>query len=332
MLYKLSFAGFTFEIASLSLLFSLNHSMALMLSYLVLHGASSVLFALAISLVIPGRYRRPRRWLLVYLAAFNFFMPAAGLLCTLAALAAGILWPKIDEKSKFDTASSPLFVTAGKREGSGFRGTRVRAQLRNQNVPLDERLNALVAIQNAPTRNSGEALRNLLTDKSDDIRLLAYGILDGKEKKIAQRIAEARGQLDHVDEVQPRAVLHKQIAELYQELVYQNLVQGDLMRYACDQMRDHTQMALMLNPAETGLWFMLVRLELMTGNVAAAETALQLAGRNGFPRARLLPYLAELSFLKKDYAAVRALFREISFDASVSAAPQLHRYWMRTTQ
>lgn len=332
MLYKLSVAGFTFEIASISMLLGRDHSMQLMLTYLLLHAVSSVLFSMAIRLVIPAQYRHPRIWLLVYLIAFNFFMPVIGLLCALAAILVGVLWPKLNEDVEFDTASAPRFTTVGKREGSGFRGNRMRAQLSNLNTPLEERMNALVAIHNAPTRSSGEALRRLLADPADDVRLLAYGILDGKEKKITQRIVDTRQKLDTAAEGQQRAVLQKQIAELYQELIYQNLVQGDLAIYSCDQMRDHAQQALLLNPAESGLWFMLVRLELMCSNVPGAQLALRHAQQNGFARERLLPYLAELSFLQKDYDRVRALFVEISFNPSVSAAPQLHRYWIRDAQ
>ena len=323
----LTIAGFILEIVSIAILSGRGHGMPLMLSYLALHAVSSVLFSIAIRLVIPAQYQRPRIWLLVYLIAFNFFMPMIGLLCALSAIVVGALWPKVEKDVEFDTASAPRFTTVGRREGSGFRGNRVRAQLSNLNTPLEVRLSALVAIQNTPTRSSGEALRRLLADPADDVRLLAYGILDGKEKKITQRIVSTRQQLETADKGQQRAVLHKQIAELYQELIYQNLVQGDLLIYSCDQMRDHAQQALLLNPAESGLWFMLVRLELMCSNVPGAKLALRHAQQNGFPRERLLPYLAELSFLQKDYDRVRALFVEISFNPSVSAAPQIHRYW-----
>jgi hypothetical protein len=326
----LTIAGLAAEIGSILILLGRGHDMSLMLWYLALHAVSSVFFSLAIRQVMPRHYQQPRMWVLAYLIAFNFFMPMVGLLCALAAILVGVLWPKIHKPAQFDTASAPEFTAAGKREGTGFRGNRVRAQLSNLNTPMDERLNALVAIQNTPTRSSGEALRRLLADPADDVRLLAYGILDGKEKKITQRIVETREQLDSAERGQQRAVLHKQIAELYQELIYQNLVQGDLLIYSCDQMRDHAQMALLLNPAESGLWFMLVRLELMCGNIPGAKLALRHAQQNGFPRGRLLPYLAELSFLQKDYDRVRALFIEISFNPSVSAAPQLHRYWLGT--
>jgi hypothetical protein len=108
------------------------------------------------------------------------------------------------------------FVTARRREGSGFSGNRVRAQLGNVATPVDKRLNALVAIQSTPTRASGASLRSLLGDPADDVRLLAYGILDGKEKKITQRIVDMRNHLKTVSDPETLGILHQQVAELYQ--------------------------------------------------------------------------------------------------------------------
>jgi hypothetical protein len=61
--------------------------------------------------------------------------------------------------------------------------------------------------------------------------------------------------------------------------------------------------------------------------VADAAEAMQRAHEYGFSRVRLLPYLAELSFLEHDYEQVRKLFIEMQYDPSVSSQPQLHRYW-----
>ncbi|WP_443113654.1 hypothetical protein [Herbaspirillum seropedicae] len=327
MLLKFSLAGLSFEVASIALLLDGGNGLAVLGGYLLLHMASSALFALAIALVAPARYQRPRAGLLGYLFCFNFFIPVGGALCMLSALLVAMFWPKDQTEDYFDTAQAPAFVTARRREGSGFSGNRVRAQLGNVATPLDKRLNALVAIQSTPTRASGASLRSLLGDPADDVRLLAYGILDGKEKKITQRIVDIRHHLKTVSDPETLAVLHQQVAELYQELIYQNLVQGDLLQYACTQMREHARAALAIDEGQPGLWFMLVRLELMSGNAPGAAEALRQAHEHGFSRVRLLPYLAELSFLEHDYDQVRKLFIEMQYDPSVSSQPQLHRYW-----
>lgn len=327
MLLKFSISGLSFEVASIALLLQGGNGLLVLGGYLLLHLASSALFALAIATVAPQRYRQPRKWLLVYLFFFNFFIPVGGALAAVAALLVAVFWPKDETEDHFDTQQAPAFVTARRREGSGFSGNRVRAQLGSVATPVDKRLNALVAIQSTPTRASGASLRNLLGDPADDVRLLAYGILDGKEKKITQRIVDTRHQLKDSDDPPTRLMLHQQIAELYQELIYQNLVQGDLLQYACEQIREHTHAALEIDPSQPALWFILLRLELMSGDIAAARLAQQRAQEHGYSRVRLLPYLAELSYLERDYEQVRKLFIEMSIDPSMSSNPQLHRFW-----
>lgn len=327
MLLKLSAAGLSFETASVVLLLQGGTGLPVLGGYLLLHLASSVLFALAIAQVAPPQYRRPRTALLVYLFSFNFFIPIGGVLCAVVALLVAVLWPKDKPEDHFDTSQAPAFVTARRREGSGFSGNRVRAQLGNVATPVDKRLNALVAIQSTPTRASGASLRGLLGDPADDVRLLAYGILDGKEKKITQRIVDMRNHLKSVSDPETLSILHQQVAELYQELIYQNLVQGDLLQYSYTQMREHAQAALQIDAAQPGLWFMLGRLELANGDLAEAAEAFRRAHDHGFSRVRLLPYLAELGFLERDYEQVRKLFIEMQYDPSVSSQPQLHRYW-----
>ena len=86
MLLKLSAAGLSFETASVALLLQGGNGLGVLSGYLLLHLASSALFALAIAQVAPPQYRRPRTALLLYLFFFNFFIPIGGGLCAVVAL------------------------------------------------------------------------------------------------------------------------------------------------------------------------------------------------------------------------------------------------------
>lgn len=333
-IYKLAFSGLSLELSSLLLVLTQGKSLGLLAAYLTMHVVGSTLFALALALVVPGQYKQPRRWLLAYLFAFNFFMPIAGLVCALTGIAIGVWFPRRSQVKSFDTASIPQFTTYRNHEGTGFRGGQVRAQLNNVNTPLDQRLKALIAVQDTPARATGNMLRDLLADAADDIRLLAYGILDGKEKQITQRILDNRQRLETIAasmDRQDRAEqsrLHKAIAELYWELIYQNLVQGDMQSYSADQVRHHIDAALVARGDDAGLWFLLARLELQQRRVSVAEIALMQAQRTGFARERLLPYIAELRFLQGRHGDVRALFVELAGRPGIPALASARRYWL----
>lgn len=331
MLYKLTFSGITFELGALLLLFSYSTSAALIVAYLLLHAAGCALVSLAIHLIIPAQYKKPRIWLLAYLFCFNFFMPVVGLACAMLGIILGVWWPRLADRKKFDTTAMPRFTTHRNHEGTGFRGGQVRSQLGNVEGALNQRLKALVAVQDTPARTTGALLRDLLSDPIDDIRLLAYGILDNKEKQITQTILHKKAELERTGNIPEKTELHKHIAELYWELIYQNLVQGDMQVFSAQQVRLHAGRALEANPDDAGIWFLLARLELQMRQIEGAEYALQQAQKGGFARERMLPYLAEMRFLQKRYDDVRMLFAELAGVPGVPALAQTRRYWMGTT-
>jgi hypothetical protein len=327
-LYKLISLGMSFEFAAIGLMFVRSHSLTLALSYLLLHAVASSVLAAALILVLPPQYRKPRKWVLLYLFAFNFFMPMIGLVCLLLGPVLGLWLPRLIKKNSFEIADNPQFTTHRNHEGTGFRGGQVRAQLGNTSAPLDQRLKALLAVQDTPARATGSLLRTLLSDPADDMRLLAYGILDGKEKSITTRILENRRQLDATPEPAEQFRLNKLIAELYWELIYQDLVQGDMRSFSAEQVRRYAVAALRLRDDDAGLWFLLTRLELFSHRVEVAEHALFAAQEASFARERLLPYFAELRFLQRRFDEVRHLFDEMADRAGVPALAQSRHYWL----
>lgn len=328
MLYKLSFSALSVEAAALLLLLQQSQGLPVLLAFLALHSAASLLMALAIRLLLPRRYAQPRGWVLAFLFAYNFFMPVLGMLCTVAAFALGIWLPRRRRAHAYASVPVPRFTTHRNHEGTGFRGGQVRAQLANPEAPLDQRLKALVALQDTPAHATSVLLRKLLSDPADDMRLLAYGILDGKEKQIMQRIQDNLRLLESGGASgSERYAGHKRIAELYYELVYQDLVHGDMRRFAGDQVRQHVAQAQLHDAGDAGLWFMLARLELQAGDPLAAAHALDQAHASGFARERLLPYFAELRFLQRRYGDVRQLFGELQATSTLPAVRALRGYW-----
>lgn len=139
-----------------------------------------------------------------------------------------------------------LFAKISKNE---FRLGRTQEQLRNRQLPLDLRMKALLIIQNRPTRYTENLLREALGDPFEDLRLLAYGILASKEKQISQRIHDVLNTLNlAIEQTQTEAayIATRELAELYWELTYQNLVQGGMRAYALEQVQHYAAQALPL--------------------------------------------------------------------------------------
>ncbi|MBL8385797.1 MAG: hypothetical protein JNM90_22125 [Burkholderiales bacterium] len=324
---KTWFGAASFELGSLVILLSSTTGTAALAAYALAHAIGSALIALALLPLVPARYARPRRWVLLFLFSFSFFVPIAGLVCVLGGLVFSLVLPRFSPADAFGRVEVPRFTTHRNAEGTGFRGGQVRAQLANDRAPVAARLTALSAVQHTPARLTGGILRELLADPVDDVRLLAYGMLDGKEKAISARILAARDVLaGGVTPAEARAA-HRQIAELYWELIYQSLVQGDMLTFAAGEASRHARLALESDPDDAGLWFILGRLGLASDALAEAGRAFDEAGARGFPRERLLPYLGEWLFRQRRYSDVRALFGELRGKAAAPALLPLRRFW-----
>ena len=324
---KVWFGAASFELGSIAILLSSTASPAVLATYFGIHAIGSALLSLALLPLVPARYARPRGWLFAFLFAFNFFVPIAGLVCVLGGLAFSLVLPRFSAAETYGKIAAPKFTTHRNTEGTGFRGGQVRAQLGNDLAPVASRLQALAAVQNTPARMTGGILRELLADPVDDVRLLAYGMLDGKEKALSSKIQAARDTLAGMQVPEEIRVTNKQIAEYYWELVYQNLVLGDMLKFAAEEALRHARAALAIDALDAGLWFMLGRLALAIDDFDEADNAFRQAQAQAFPRERMLPYLAELLFRQRRFSEVRTLFGELRGQVAAPALLPLRRYW-----
>ena len=136
---------------------------------------------------------REERWRIMWLlVALALFLPAIGPLgLAFAAALARQLPEKREVTDYFRVLPAPEFTlrTAQKEVRYGVGG--VRARLADPLAASTIRLNALLTLKSMPQRLSSNMLRDLLDDPEEDLRLLAYGMLDQEEKRINAQINEA---------------------------------------------------------------------------------------------------------------------------------------------
>ncbi|GJG95217.1 lipopolysaccharide assembly protein LapB [Cupriavidus pauculus] len=324
---KLTIGGTASQIAALYLLFHGSTGMPLLLSFLGLQALAAALLGLAVWRLLPRRFRTPFVWSYAYVAAFCFFVPLGGTLVCLGSLLFSKLFPSLRSEAGIASVALPEFVTHLIQRVTHGGGARLRAQLGNTRAPLPERMTALVAMQSMPTRTASPVLRELLADSTDDIRLLAYGMLDGAEKQLTQKILAELPRLESADSPQARLEINKRLADLYWELIYQNLVQGDVYRYTASQVERYASAALEIDDGNAALWYMRGRLALSRNAPGEAREFLGRAESLGFARERVLPLLAEAAYLERDYAAVRRLMAAFDSPSPLPLVRPLLRYW-----
>lgn len=325
---KLGFLALMLEMAAVALLFLHSNDDTLLYRYFLLHAMASGLMTPVAWALLPSDYRQPRLLVLALLFSLCFFIPVLGLLGFFIGILLSSWWPYLRRDRPFAQVSVPQYEIAKKSvEEDRLRIGQARSQLASTDASLESRMKALMAISHVAPRHASGLLRDTLADHADDIRLLAYGMLESKEKRIAARIHQALEDLKVATEKTALYTTNKQLAELYWELVYQGLVQGDMRSFALEQVRNYSAEALRHHVRDSGLWVVSGRMRMLIGDFSGALGAFSTAMVMGLPQSRAEPYLAELAFLQRDYGDVRERMQRIRSENRSQQMSLLTDFW-----
>ena len=310
-----------------------GNSEAALLSYLLAHAAASLLLALFTLPLLAPQQAKPRAPMLALMAVCSYVVPIAGFLGVLVGTLVLRFYRSAAHVDDFSSLQLPEF-DLHQRMQSGFRQTGLRAVLGNSDVPTRSRMRAMVALQHVSGRISSPLLRNVLNDSSEDLRLLAYGMLDSLERNISRAIDQ---ELDTLRKAQategneklgPIGLLAaEKLSALYWELVYQNLAQGDMRDHAIRESLRYCDLVLGQQPNHAQHTLRRGLLLHALGRNEEAALSYDLALQQGLPATRVLPYLAELSFEQRDFERTRQLMQQLDEWSSLPKLRPVIDYW-----
>jgi tetratricopeptide (TPR) repeat protein len=317
------------EIGAAVLLWTGERDVLQLGAYVTAHALACAVLAVTLFPLLPARLRQPPLAVLGLLFSVAFFIPFLGLVALLLAVIVMHLLPARVVDNHFRLAAPPEFLLSVREPARLFRGLSIRQLLTDVHAAAPLRTRALNAIASKPARIAGDLLRKLLSDPVEDLRLVAYGLLDTQEKTLLTQQAALLEQFTtepHRHSASRIEVL-RQLAELNFELVYQSLVQGDVREHTLARAIEHAEAAIALDPADGGLRQLLARMHLEQGDIDRACDDLIRAAEDGLPDNRVLPYLAEMAYRRRDWASVRTLMQRIDPLTVTPRMAALVRYW-----
>ena len=291
------------------------------------HALISVVAALATYLLLPSRFRQPRVTVSSLMFSFAFIAPVMGALGLLILVRANLGKATDDTRVAVPVSLDlPVYDVQTDEHHRGGQGA-ARSRLGNE-VPSDMRMQSLLTLQAVPNRVANPILEELLGDTTEDVRLVAFGMLDAAEKKIAKEIRfETERQSQDLTREQRYDALQR-LAELNWELAYACLIQGELRLHILQQARTHLEAALALGiPPGSGLIFLQGKILLELGELEAAEQAILHAMRLGQAKTSTLPYLAEIAFHRRDFSQVRQFMLQLSTLNLASRTRAVEDFW-----
>jgi hypothetical protein len=196
------------------------------------------------------------------------------------------------------------------------------------------RVDAVMALRRMDAKKAVPLLRLAFSDPSEDVRLLAFAILERREKALRSRIQLGLRELDDAGASLPvstRARLRRRLAQDHWELVYGGFVTGDAEARVLQAAEAHAEGALESKfVGATAL--LLARIYLRQRRPDQARAQLERAEGAGVPSAACAPLLAEAAFVARR-------FREVP--AHLARVPQAHlrraglaplvEFWTRET-
>lgn len=300
------------EISALALLWPGGTQDQVLLGFLIQHAISCVLWVGGSWYFIPLKFRHPRWPMLLLLFNVAFFMPVLGGIGIFAAVWMAGYRRREKLLRPFTKLVLPEFVLSLREPEMKFSQGEIKSRLAHASIPTARRLQSLLALQGIPARVSSPLLQDMLGDAADDIRLVAYGLLDSREKKITAQIHRELGNLRSAQSKDLQLIGHKQLAELYWEMVYAGLAQGDLRTHSLNQAMANADAALQIAERDTGMLFLKGRILHELKKHEEAQQMLMRAMEYGLPEFRALPYVVEIAFDRGDYAAVHRKLSRIS--------------------
>lgn len=191
-----------------------------------------------------------------------------------------------------------------------------------------KRLQAVYATLKLKDLEAVPLLHKALKDPVDDIRLLAYALLDRKENHLSKRILENKQALEKHDHSNSK-ILILRIVNDYWELVRLGLIQGEAQTHVLNMARKYVELGLKQYPQDLGFNFLYAQILLKLEYFQLAHEQFKKTEELGMDRNNLLIYYAEIAFHNHQHQEVKRLLQDMEFPTNYPKLSAITQFWQK---
>ncbi len=173
----------------------------------------------------------------------------------------------------------------------------------------NKKLKAILLSRQLPRKERIRLLQKALVDTDDEVRLLAYSLLEDIEKEISERIITLQKELKRGGSDKACRETNFLIAQGFWDLAYLGIAQQDLKKHFLNEAKRYLLEVLQFEESGNA-WFLLGRIELHRERYQDAERAFKKAMDLEVSDREVLPWLAEAVFYQGRYDEVNALLTQ----------------------
>lgn len=200
-------------------------------------------------------------------------------------------------------------------------------RLYSSGFAAEERHKALLSISHVMPHSANIIYKQLVSDDSEEIRICAFSMLESQLDYLNNQISLLSKKHAESPAAGEKAFVAKQIALLYWELVYRNLSDKEFQKILMERSRFYAEDALNTLTGDISLWSLLAKIHIANGDFELAKKNLLVAEIFGAPQSNILPYLAQLAYLKKDYDGVKSYLSLLTSKAYIFKIEAIIEYW-----
>jgi predicted Zn-dependent protease len=155
-------------------------------------------------------------------------------------------------------------------------------------------------------------LKVALLDAADEVRLLAYSMLDSKRKKLDRLIHKGLTKLKSSN-LQPKSkkIIHQNLAEAFWELSYLGLVEGQSKQRALNSAKQQVLDALNIQKEDPWMHLLHARIAIRLGLYEEASNALKQSEKYAMDTRKLAPLYAEIAFETRHFNEIGHQLKQI---------------------
>lgn len=291
------------------------------------HIVAVAFLTLGVFISLPLRYRAPAFGAAAYIALSALLLPVIGPLGLVLAVLGGLYWPYREKPRDWDALEIPelpfqlveidsndVLLRDGVMSVLGHFDDRNRRQ------------QAIMVCRHLPHRQAVPILRSALGDSVDEVRLLAYAMLNSIERDLEHKLMVVEQAIEEGSD--SNGELHEETAQLYWEFSYLQLANPSVEALMLSKAISALDIALQRRPTAQR-YLLRARACLALKSYDKAVSALRNAEAIGIDADDSAPWWAELAFKRRQFDKVAPALRRMSADAG--ANPVMHpvlEYWL----
>jgi len=299
-----------------------------MMIYLYIHIALSAIIAIISSLILKDRFKYNFILLLISIFIINFCLPIVGYIATL--LLSPIITYTYKKKylhqikhfNKDEFLSNP-YPKVKRVFGEGA----VVSLVTDPNNHSPNKMKSLVFMSQHPNIQTHKLIRELLSDKDNEIRLYSFSILNSKEQQLNDQINNLLKQIKLSKNKEEKSNLKEEVAQNYWEFINQGLTEPKNIPIIVERIKHFAQKALKNSKNKAPILLILAKSYFAIKDYSKALDFFNEALKAGIPKIKVLPYLAEIAYEKRDFIEVKRLMQELKIKETHSSIIPIKNIW-----